>query len=300
MGRALRAARQASGITQQAAAMRADMDRAYVSEVENGKRSLSVDRLLRISRTSSHFREDLKRLPSEVRRQARPSMKMFEPSTRWALYAGTMFSMTVPLKERRYTVEEYFEIEEGSDEKHEYWNGVLVPLREPLAMAGGSFEHGVISVNVLCALSNCLAGGTCTVLGSDVRVKLAQSTRYVYPDASVVCGPPQFDPKDKARGTIVNPRLVIEVLSPSTQLMDRSEKLQNYLQIESVEEYLIVSQSQPRVEGFFRQPGGTWLFTPVEGLESTLAVRCLGLSIPFREIFLNIQFPAEILAIPDE
>ena len=201
--------------------------------------------------------------------------------------------MTLPIEQRHYSLEEYFQIEENSDEKYEYWDGVLVPLREPLAMAGGSYEHGVISVNIVRAFGNRLIGGPCQVLGSDLRVKLARSTRYVYPDVSVVCGPPQLDPKDKGRGTICNPRLLVEVLSPSTQALDRSEKLQNYLQIESVEEYLMVSQSQPRVESFFRQQGGTWLFTPIEGLDAALTVRSLGFQVPLREIFLNVQFRLE-------
>lgn len=200
--------------------------------------------------------------------------------------------MTLPIEQRHYSVEEYFQIEEQSDEKYEYWDGVLVPLREPLAMAGGSFQHALIAANVVAAFAPRLLGGPCQVLGSDLRVKLARSTRYVYPDASVVCGTPQLDPRDKGRGTICNPRLLIEVLSPSTQAIDRSEKLQNYLQIESVEEYLMVSQSQPRIEGFFRQPGGTWLFTPTDGLEAALVVRSLGFEIPLREIFLNVQFPS--------
>lgn len=200
--------------------------------------------------------------------------------------------MTLPLEQRHYSVEEYFQIEEQSDEKYEYWDGVLVPLREPLAMAGGSYEHGVIAANIVRAFGNRTLGGPCQVLGSDVRIKLARSTRYVYPDASIVCGQPQFDPKDRRHGTISNPRVLVEVLSPSTQAFDRNEKMQGYLQIESLEEYLMVSQSQPRIEGFFRQDGGTWLFTPVEGVDASLLVRSMKFDVPLREIFLNIEFPA--------
>lgn len=208
--------------------------------------------------------------------------------------------MTIPVEQRHYSVEEYFQIEEQSDEKYEYWDGMLVPLREPLAMAGGSYEHALIAANVVAALAPRLRDGPCRIIGADLRVKLARSTRYVYPDASVVCGPPQLDPRDKRRGTICNPRILIEVLSPSTQAIDRSEKLQNYLQIDSVEEYLMVSQHQPRVEGFFRQPGGTWLFTPSDGLDSSLTVRSLGFEVPLREIFLNAQFPAAGSAALDQ
>lgn len=201
--------------------------------------------------------------------------------------------MTQPIEQRRYTVEEYFELEEHSDEKYEYWDGYVVPLRGPLAMSGGSYAHSLIAMNVAGALRDRYRGGPCRVTGSDLRVKLRHAARFVYPDVSVVCGPPELDPRDKAKGTVLNPRLIVEVLSPSTQSIDRNQKLKNYLQIESLEEYLLVSQDAPRVESFFRQPGGSWLFTPVDGVDGILKVRSMNFEIPLREIFEGVEFPAE-------
>ena len=198
--------------------------------------------------------------------------------------------MTVPVEQRRMSIEEYLRFESGSDEKHELWDGWLVPLGRALAMAGGSYEHSLITASVARALGNRLQGGPCRVMSSDLRIRLGKSARLVYPDVSVICGPPQFDPQDAGRGTLLNPRVVVEVLSPSTESIDLREKLQGYLQILSVEEYLLVSQAQPRVESFFRQEGGSWLFTPADGPESQLQVRSLNLNIPLSEIYAGVEF----------
>ena len=202
--------------------------------------------------------------------------------------------MTLPVEQHRYTVEEYFRLERDSAEKHEFWDGVLVPLGHLLAMAGGSYEHSLITANTARALGKRLEGGPCRVMSSDLRIKLSGSPRFVYPDVSVICGPPQFDPQDSNRATILNPRVIVEVLSPSTESADRSRKLQGYLQIPSVEEYMLVSQNQPRVESFFRQGGGSWLFTPIEGRELQLKVRSLDVIIPLVDIYTDVEFPAKI------
>src|SRR5690349_8973489 len=108
---------------------------------------------------------------------------------------------------RRYTVEEYLRLEKDATEKHEYRDGEIV------AMARGTYEHSLIITNVIGALWNRLRGKPCRVLESNLRVRLARSVLYSYPDAMVLCGPPQFDPQDVSRTTVLNPRLVVEVLS---------------------------------------------------------------------------------------
>lgn len=201
--------------------------------------------------------------------------------------------MTLPVEQRRILIEEYLRLEGQSDEKHELWDGWVVPLGRALAMAGGSYEHSLITANTARACGNRIEGGPCRVLSSDLRIRLGASVRYVYPDVSVICGPPQFDPQDVDRGTVLNPRLVVEVLSPSTESIDRREKLQGYLQIETVEEYVLISQTQPRVESFFRQASGSWLFTPAEGPEAQLQVLSLKIVIPLSEIYAGVEFPPE-------
>jgi Uma2 family endonuclease len=194
--------------------------------------------------------------------------------------------MSVPAEQqRRYTFEEYLRLEEASPEKHEFRHGRIV------SMAGGTYEHALISTNVVGYLRGQLAGSPCRALGSDMRVRLGSDVRS-YPDASAVCGPPQFDPQDPKRTTITNPRVIVEVLSPSTAAYDRGEKFQDYLRIESLQEYVLVSQDQPRVETFFRQPDGTWAFAYFEGLETVAKFRSVGVDVALREVYAGITFPA--------
>jgi Uma2 family endonuclease len=207
--------------------------------------------------------------------------------------------MTLTLEQRRYTLDEYFRLSEESEEKLEYWDGFIIPLGQMLAMAGGVYEHSLITANAARAISKRIEGGPCSVLSSDLPLRAPGSTRYMYPDASVICGPPQFDPRDKKRLTATNPRVVIEVLSSSTEAFDRGEKFRQYMQMESLEEYMLVSQVEPRVESFFRQEDGTWLFTPVQGLDATLKVRCLNLEIPVIEIYRDVEFPPLPQAPPE-
>jgi Uma2 family endonuclease len=199
--------------------------------------------------------------------------------------------MTYPLEQRRYTEEEYLQLEEQSQEKHEYWDGHLIPLSELLAMAGGTYEHSLISINVARAIGNRLAGGPCRVLGSDMRVKIPRSPRYCYPDASIVCGQPQFQPSDKKRLSILNPRAIVEVLSEGTEAFDRTKKFHTYLKVPSLEEYILVSQKEARVESYFRQSDGGWLFNNCEGIDSVLKIHCVNIEIPMSEIYLDVEFP---------
>src|SRR5262245_50639784 len=116
----------------------------------------------------------------------------------------------------RMTAEEYLAFERASEQKHEYADG------EIFAMSGGTYEHGLIAGNVLGELRGALLERPCTVQGSDVRVKAVATKRYLYPDVSVVCGRPVFE--DETRDTLLNPRVIVEVLSDSTERYDRGDK----------------------------------------------------------------------------
>ena len=116
--------------------------------------------------------------------------------------------------------------------------------------------------------------------------------RYVYPDALVFCGPPQFDPDDVKRHTILNPRVIIEVLSPSTEAYDRGDKFAQYREIDGFEEYILIAQDRPHVESILRQPDGAWSFQTFTGLASAARVRCLGLEIAMSEIYAGVEWPA--------
>ncbi len=195
-----------------------------------------------------------------------------------------MLYMTVPVEKHLYTIAEYLAMEEGAEIRHEYHDG------EILAMSGGTYRHSKIVTNLIVALGSRLRGRSCDVLDSNMRVRIPRRGKYVYPDASIVCGGPQFDVDDPKQTTIVNPRAVFEVLSESTALYDRSDKFQLYGQVPSLEEYVLVSQAQAKIETFIRQLGGNWLYDPKEGLEAVLDVRSAKLTIPLAEIFEGVTF----------
>ena len=194
--------------------------------------------------------------------------------------------MGLPVEQkRRYTITEYLERERQSLEKHEYDNG------EILAMAGGSANHSLVAMNFLGELRARLKGQPCRVYESNLRVRIPRTTLYTYPDGSVICGEIKRDADDPAGETVVNPRVIVEVLSPSTELYDRVTKFSRYQQLDSLEEYVLVAQSSPHVECFWRREGGTWLLTPVYGLDAVARLQSLRIELPLREIYAGVEFP---------
>src|SRR5947209_11432354 len=122
--------------------------------------------------------------------------------------------MGLPVEKKRLTIDDYLRRERDSLDKHEFHDG------EMLAMPGGTYEHSLIIANVTREMGNALKGTPCRVVQSNLRVRIAHKPLYVYPDVSVICGQPQFDPQDNARQTVTNPRVIIEVLSPTTEACD--------------------------------------------------------------------------------
>ena len=181
----------------------------------------------------------------------------------------------------RYSAAEYLAIERQAEYRSELCDGQIV------AMAGGTERHAAICDNLLERVKARLRGGPCRPYSSSLRVKIEATGNYVYPDLSVVCGERRFE--DEKRDTLLNPRLVIEVLSPSTERRDRGWKFRNYQLIPSFEEYLLVSQDEPRVERFVRQDSG-WLMTATSGLDSTLRLESLDCELPLAEIYEDVVF----------
>jgi Uma2 family endonuclease len=187
----------------------------------------------------------------------------------------------------RFSVEEYLRLEAEAAERHEYRDGEIV------AMAGGSPEHSLIIANLIREIGNQLKGGPCRVYDSNLRIRVPRSTLYTYPDLSVICGEPQFDPQDRRRTTILNPRVLVEVLSAGTEAYDRGDKFRRYLEIESLQEYVLLSQSSPFAESYLRRGDGSWLFTPAAGLDAAIKLRSLELELPLAEAYAGITFPPE-------
>ena len=149
-------------------------------------------------------------------------------------------------------------LEETSTLRHEFFDGMM------WAMAGGSPEHAGIAVNVSSSLTNQLAGKPCRVFSSDLRVRVKSSGLATYPDVTVVCGSLEVDGEDPRKQTVTNPRVVVEVLSPSTEEYDRGEKLAHYQKIESLEAVVLIAHDQRRVDVWLRDVGG-WRVETVTG-----------------------------------
>ncbi len=192
--------------------------------------------------------------------------------------------MGMPVQKRRFSIAEYFEMEDAAVERHEYQDG------EILAMAGGSPEQSFIAANIVREAGNALKGKPCRVAESNLRVRIPHSPRCMYPDASIICGPLQFDPQDPKRHTILNPKVIIEVLSTSTEAYDRGDKFTQYRKIEAFEEYILISQDRPNVESFLRQADGAWSIQNYIGLDTVAKIRSLGISIPMSELYAGIEW----------
>jgi Uma2 family endonuclease len=134
------------------------------------------------------------------------------------------------------------------------------------AMTGGSFPHALIIGNLAGELRQQVKGRGCKVCPNDLRVRVRETGLYTYPDVVVVCGEPRLD--GEHRDTLLNPTLIVEVLSPATEVYDRGEKFEHYRTIDSLAEYLLVAQDKPRVDHYLRQDGNRWLLTAVSGLDA--------------------------------
>lgn len=173
-----------------------------------------------------------------------------------------------------YSAEEYLALERSASFKSEFHDGQIY------AMTGASREHNLISGNIYRELSLQLKGRPCEAYINDMRVTAAESRSYHYPDVVVVCERPQFE--DERADSLLNPTVVIEVLSPSTEAYDRGEKFGHYRKIASLREYLLVSQDKPHIERFVRE-GDRWILTEAEGLDGTLPLDSIGCSLALRE-----------------
>ena len=178
------------------------------------------------------------------------------------------------------TPEEYLAFERKATTKHEYLNGQIV------AMSGASFAHNFLTMNTANQLYNQLIGGECQVATSDMRVKVTQIDSYFYPDVVVVCGEPRAE--DDTFDTLLNPTVVVEVLSPSTETYDRGEKFEHYQQIASLKEYVLISQDKIRVEHYHRQETG-WMQTEFQGLEEVLPLLSIGCELRLQDVYRRVE-----------
>lgn len=183
------------------------------------------------------------------------------------------------------TPEEYLAVERQNEYKSEYIDGEMV------AMVGASRRHNIIGVNITRELSQQLRGGPCEIYANDMRVKIASRREYAYtyPDVVVVCGEPQFE--DGHLDTLLNPTVLIEVLSESTERYDRGKKFSFYRAIESLAEYVLVAQDEYRVEQYVRQQDGRWMLSDHRSLENVVELASVQCNLALREVYEKVSLP---------
>jgi Uma2 family endonuclease len=181
-----------------------------------------------------------------------------------------------------YTPEEYLALDRAAEFRSEYHAG------EIFAMAGASEEHNIISLNVATELHVQLRGGPCRPFSADMRVSVGKADLYAYPDVAVVCGERQF--ADKRRDVLLNPTLIVEVLSPTTEEYDRGGKFEGYQHLESLQEYLLIAQDRVRVEQYTRQADGQWLLAEADDLAAVLHLSSIGCDLALADVYDGVTF----------
>lgn len=179
---------------------------------------------------------------------------------------------------------EFLPFERAAETRHELVNGVVY------SMAGGSAMHALIATNVAVELGLHLRGKGCQPYSGDLRIKVEETGLFTYPDLSIICQPLEFATDDDGRDTVTNPTLLVEVLSPSTEGYDRGEKFAHYRRIPSLKAFLLVDQFRPRLELFIRVGDGFWRLSTADGLDTTLEIEPLGLSLPLAEVYRGVTF----------
>lgn len=182
-----------------------------------------------------------------------------------------------------YTPEEYLALERAAEYKSEYFNG------EIFAMSGASRRHVLIVTNLVVQLATQLKKRDCSVYSTDLRVKVNPTGLYTYPDVIVVCGESQFS--DAHMDTLINPNVIVEVLSESTQGYDRGGKFEQYRTLESFKEYVLVAQDKPHVEHFVRQPDNRWLLSETNRMEDSIELNSIGCTLALTEIYDKVNLP---------
>jgi Uma2 family endonuclease len=179
------------------------------------------------------------------------------------------------------TPEQYLEIDRKAEYKSEYLNG------EMFAMSGGRAPHNIIGWNILGELRDQLRKRPCVAFTSDQRVAVAATGLYTYPDVAALCGEPKF--LDETQDTLLNPSLIVEVLSPSTEAYNRGRKFAHYQKIESLSEYLLVASEEMRADLFRRMPDGSWKLIWAEKPEDVLELNSIGCRLGMADIYEKVK-----------
>ena len=181
-----------------------------------------------------------------------------------------------------FSADEYLALEEQADYKSEFYKG------EIFAMAGGSYNHNIITGNLFAALNQFVAAKPCAAFTSDMRLLVEKGDLYTYPDVMVVCGQPQF--ATGRTDTIVNPVLIVEVLSRSTQEYDRGLKFELYRTLDTFQDYVLIDQDRVHLEYYHRLDSGQWLLTEFNNAEAVLMLTAIDFNIPISRIYQKVDW----------
>ena len=191
--------------------------------------------------------------------------------------------MSVALREPRlYTEEEYLNLEDAAETKSEYWYGRIY------AMAGTAEPHVTINLNLGSTVRPKMRGTQCRAYGNDMQVRTSPGGLFTYPDFMIVCGERQFLPRKLA--VLLNPTAIFEILSPSTAAKDRNEKFTAYKEIESLRDYVLIAQDEPRIDHWARQENGEWKETIALGLNASLTLFGVPVTLTLSEIYEDVVF----------
>lgn len=189
--------------------------------------------------------------------------------------------MSIPAQKLRYTAEEYLALDRAAEFKSEYVAG------EIFAMGGATPKHVLIAGNIAAEFRNRLRDTSCQVYSADLRVRAEADNAYYYPDVAVVCGRPEYS--DGRKDTVVNPLVIVEVLSPATRNYDRGDKFAHYRRIAALREYILIDQDARHIERFVRKED-IWEFSEIDDPNASLEIPTLQIAVPLAEIYAKIEW----------
>ena len=189
------------------------------------------------------------------------------------------------------TSEQYLEIERAAGFKSEYHDG------EMFAMAGAPEAHNLVVTNIVRELANQFRPRPCRVYSSEMRVRVSVTGLYTYPDVVAVCGESRFT--DQQRDTLLNPTLLVEALSPSTEAYDRGRKFEHYKTIDSLREYVLIATDRVHADLYTRQPDGRWLLTSASSMEESLTLDSVDAHLFIADIYEKVELPPDSMTGPD-
>jgi Uma2 family endonuclease len=186
---------------------------------------------------------------------------------------------------RRLTADEFLAWKRTSESKHEYFDGEIVDF------AGTSLDHTRIVQNIVGNFYNQLRGGNCQTFATDIRVRVGKTRAYTYPDILVICG--ELQVADDQQDTVLNPTVIIEVLSPSTAMTDRVKKFDLYTSLPTLQEYILVNQDRATIEQYVHQADEKWLYTRMTELGNELALPSIGCTLKLTDVYERVSLTAD-------